>query len=254
MARSTPIFSQVEVDQQQINLTRFSLFFPEKRDFFLENSGLFLFGQIDRRAQGSRDFLAFFSRRIGLSSDRQPVPILAGARLSGRAGKFSVGMLNMQTREARSDPANNFSVVSIKRNILSQSELGALFVNRQSDQSGDFNRTFGVDANFHFWNQLRVSGFVAATRTPGLETEDMASRVWVEWRTNDWQARSGYLDIEENFNPEVGFVPRRDMRKSDSAFAWTPRPRGISWIRQFNPKRPVTILRGPGGPPGDSNC
>ena len=228
-------FSQVEVDQQQINLTRFSLFFPEKRDFFLENSGLFLFGQIDRRAQGSRDFLAFFSRRIGLSSDRQPVPILAGARLSGRAGKFSVGMLNMQTREARSDPANNFSVVSIKRNILSQSELGALFVNRQSDQSGDFNRTFGVDANFHFWNQLRVSGFLAATRTPGLETEDMASRVWVEWRTNDWQARTGYLDIEENFNPEVGFVPRRDMRKSDSALAWTPRPRSISWIRQFNP-------------------
>ncbi len=235
-------FSQVEVDEQQINLTRFSLFFPEKRDFFLENSGLFLFGQVDRRSPGARDFIAFFSRRIGLSSDRQPVPILAGARLSGRVGKTSLGLLNIQTREFGSDPANNFSVVSIKRNILSQSELGALFINRQADQSGDFNRTFGVDANFHFWNQFRLSGFVAATRTPGLETEDMASRVWVEWRTNLWQARTAYLDIEENFNPEVGFVPRRDMRKSDSSFAWTPRPESISWIREFNPNTRIQYI------------
>ncbi|MCZ6878032.1 MAG: DUF5916 domain-containing protein, partial [Acidobacteria bacterium] len=235
-------FSQVEVDEQRINLTRFSLFFPEKRDFFLENSGLFLFGQIDRRSPGSRDFIAFFSRRIGLSSDNRPVPILAGARLSGRVGKTSLGLLNMQTREFGSEPANNFSVVSIKRNILSQSELGALFINRQADQSGDFNRTFGVDANFHFWNQLRLSAFLAATSTPGLETEDMASRVWVEWRTNLWQVRTGYLDIEENFKPEVGFVPRRDMRKSDTSFAWTPRPGSISWIRQFNPNARIQYI------------
>ena len=234
-------FSQVEVDQQQINLTRFSLFFPEKRDFFLENSGIFLFGQIDRRSPGARDFIPFFSRRIGLSSG-QPVPILGGARLSGRVGKTSLGLMNMQTREFQSDPANNFSVVSIKRNILSQSELGVMFANRQSDQSGDFNRTFGVDANFHFWNQLRLSGFVAATRTPGLETEDMASRFWVEWRNDLWQARSGYLDIEENFNAEMGFVPRRDMRKSDTSFAFTPRPRSISWIRQFNPNARIQYI------------
>ncbi len=234
-------FSQVEVDQQQINLTRFSLFFPEKRDFFLENSGIFLLGQIDRRAPGSRDFIPFFSRRIGLSSG-QPVPILGGARLSGRVGKTSLGLMNMQTREFQSDPANNFSVVTIKRNILSQSELGVMFANRQSDQSRDFNRTFGVDANFHFWNQLRLSGFVAATRTPGLETEDMASRFWVEWRNDLWQARSGYLDIEENFNAEMGFVPRRDMRKSDTSFAFTPRPRSISWIRQLNPNARIQYI------------
>ncbi|MFB3068048.1 MAG: DUF5916 domain-containing protein, partial [Acidobacteriota bacterium] len=235
-------FSQVEVDQQQINLTRFSLFFPEKRDFFLENSGLFTFGQIDRHSPGARDFIAFFSRRIGLSTDGRPLPIVAGARLSGRAGKYSLGVLNMQTREFGSDPANNFTVLSVKRNILAQSLIGALFINRQSDQSGDFNRTFGVDANLHFWNKLLISTFLAATSTPGLEQEDMAGRIWVEWKTNLWQARTGYLDIEENFRPEVGFVPRRNIRKSDTSFGLTPRPRSISWVREFFPNARVQYI------------
>ncbi len=236
-------FSQVEVDQQQINLTRFSLFFPEKRDFFLENSGLFAFGQIDRRAPGARDFLAFFSRRIGLSSDSRPVPIVAGARLSGRAGEYSLGVLNMQTREFSSDPANNFTVVSVKRNILAQSQIGALFINRQADQSGDFNRTFGVDANLHFWDKLLISTFLAATRSPGLDTGEMASRIWVEWKTDLWQARTGLLDIEENFRAEVGFVPRRDMQKSDTSFGLTPRPRSISWVREFFPNARVQYIK-----------
>ncbi|MFB3068643.1 MAG: DUF5916 domain-containing protein, partial [Acidobacteriota bacterium] len=218
-------FSQVEVDEQRINLTRFSLFFPEKRDFFLENSGIFLFAQTDRSGPSTRDFIPFFSRRIGLSSGGQPVPVLAGARFTGRVGEYSLGLFNMQTRESDPEPAHNFTVLRLKRNILAQSELGTLFINRQSDQSGDYNRTFGVDASFRFWQNLRITSFLATTRTPGFETGDMAGRTWVEWKTNLWEARTDYLDIGENFNAEVGFVPRRDIRKSTSFLGLRPRPR-----------------------------
>ena len=135
-------FSQVEVDVQQINLTRFSLFFPEKRDFFLENAGIFTFGQTDSRGNRPSELIPFFSRRIGLSEDGQPIPILGGARLTGRAGPYSLGFLNMQTLEAESEPANNFTVARVKRNILNQSEIGGIFINRQSNLSGDYNRSY----------------------------------------------------------------------------------------------------------------
>ncbi len=235
-------FSQVEVDEQQINLTRFSLFFPEKRDFFLENSGIFLFAQTDRSGPSTRDFIPFFSRRIGLSSDGQPVPVLAGARFTGRVGDYSLGLFNMQTRESDPEPAHNFTVLRLKRNILAQSELGTLVINRQSDQSGDYNRTFGVDASFRFWQNLRITSFLAATRTPGFETGDMAGRTWVEWKTNLWEARTDYLDVGENFNAEVGFVPRRDIRKGTAFVGLRPRPRSISWIREFFPNAQLQYI------------
>jgi hypothetical protein len=175
-------FSQVEVDEQQINLTRFSLFFPEKRDFFLENAGIFAFGSTGQR-NAPQDVILFFSRRIGLSSEGLPLPILGGARLTGRLGNYGLGVSNMQTRDSDSEAANNYTVLRIKRNLLSNSELGTLFINRDSNQSGDYNRTFGVDANFRFWDNFRISSFLAATRTPGLEKGDMAGRIWVEWKT-----------------------------------------------------------------------
>ena len=226
-------FSQVEVDVQQINLTRFSLFFPEKRDFFLENAGIFTFGQTDSRGNRPSELIPFFSRRIGLSEDGQPIPILGGARLTGRAGPYSLGFLNMQTLEAESEPANNFTVARVKRNILNQSEIGGIFINRQSNLSGDYNRTYGVDANFRFRRNLRIISFLAGTKTPGLEMDDLAGRLWAEWRTNTWEARAGYFDIQENFNAEVGFVPRTDIRQYDSSAGWRHRPRSISWIREF---------------------
>ncbi|MEE8349188.1 MAG: DUF5916 domain-containing protein [Acidobacteriota bacterium] len=228
-------FSQVEVDVQQINLTRFGLFFPEKRDFFLENAGIFSFAETTFRGNRSNEMIPFFSRRIGLSEDGQPVPILAGARLTGRTRGYSLGFLNMQTRETDSEPANNFTVARVKRDILNQSEVGVLFINRQSDISGDHNRTYGLDASFRFWNNFRIVSFLAATQTPGLEKDNLAGRLWVEWKTNLWEARTSYFDIGENFNAEVGFVPRRDIRKSDSALGWRSRPRSITWIREFFP-------------------
>jgi len=146
-----------------------------------------------------------------------------------------MGLFNMQTRDFGSSPATNFTVLRVKRNILKNSEVGALFINKDSNRPGEFNRTFGVDANFRVWENFRISSFLAATRTSGLEDDDLAGRIWVEWKTNLWEARTGYLEIGENFNAEVGFVPRRDVRKSDSSFGWRPRPRSISWIREFFP-------------------
>ena len=141
----------------------------------------------------------------------------------------------MQTRESNSDPSNNFTVLRIKRNILNNSDLGGIFINRDSSQPDDYNRTFGIDLNFRFWEDLSVTSFLAATRTPDLKKNDMAGRVWVEWKTNLWEARTGYLSIGENFNPEVGFVPRRNIQKSDTSIGWRPRPESISWIREFFP-------------------
>ncbi|MBI4457312.1 MAG: hypothetical protein HY644_15645 [Acidobacteria bacterium] len=234
-------FSQAEVDEQQINLTRFSLFFPEKRDFFLENAGIFGFAQTREGSAPEGEILPFFSRRIGLSSDGIPLPVLGGVRLTGRAGSYSVGFLNMETQKSEPEPGNNFTVLRVKRNILAQSELGVLWINRQSDQAGDYNRTFGVESNFRMFQNLRISSFVAATRTDGLENHNRAARVWVEWKTNLLEARHSYLDIGKNFNAKVGFVPRVDIRKNDTSVGWRPRPKN-PWIREFFPNARVQYI------------
>ena len=133
-------FSQVEADEQQINLSRFSLFFPEKRDFFLENSGIFQFGGAVQgggigsnagRQNGAQDMRLFFSRRIGLSDTGSAIPILAGTRLTGRQGAYSVGVLNVQQREVETVPATNFTALRVRRDILANSDIGAMVLARQ---------------------------------------------------------------------------------------------------------------------------
>ena len=229
-------FSQAEVDEQQINLTRFSLFFPEKRDFFIENSGIFVFGQT-----GQREFLPFFSRSIGLSDAGTPLPILGGARLTGRVGPYSLGVLDMRTREAGLVPARNFAVLRLKRNIFAQSTVGGLWVDRQSDIPGDSNQTFGVDSNMRH-NNWSINSFLAGTRTGARHAA--AGRLWVEWKTNLWEARTGYLDIGRNFDAKVGFVPRTGIRKSDSSFGWRPRPKN-PWVREFFPNVRLQYITDP---------
>ena len=150
-------FSQVEADEQQVNLTRFSLFFPEKRDFFLENSGVFQFGAGDRgggganggRQNASQDMILFFSRQVGLSAAGDAIPILGGTRLTGRAGGTSVGAVNIQQRAQDASPSINFSALRLRRDILRNSDVGMMALNK--DQSGTgFNRVLGADANFRF--------------------------------------------------------------------------------------------------------
>jgi hypothetical protein len=200
-------FAQVEVDTQQINLTRFNLRFPEKRPFFLENSGLFTIGK-------GQELDLFFSRSIGLDDNGALVPIKGGGRLSGKVHGYNIGVLNMQTDDVRAQAGNNFSVVRVSRELPSRSGVGAMFVNRTAvgalARPDDFNRTYGADARLGLGNYFRTSGFIARTETPGLTGRDYAYNADSEW--DDGRHRIGfeYGETGEDFNPEVGFLENED--------------------------------------------
>ncbi len=219
-------FAQVEVDDQQINLSRFNLFFPEKRPFFLENAGNFSMGQ------GSSVDL-FFSRRIGIGPGGAPVPILGGARLSGKAGDYNLGLLNMQTQEvAGVVAANNFTVMSLSREFGERSSLGTMFVNRMGtsgiDSENDWNRTWGVDGQLGIGETLTFSGFAARTETPGYELRDGGEYAYMargEYFRRDLRLWFGMTEVAANFNPEVGFLRRRAYRSYN-----------YGWFGYYRPK------------------
>lgn len=200
-------FAQVEVDEQQINLDRFNLFFPEKRPFFLENAGVFSVG-----APGQIDL--FFSRRIGIGADGVAVPILAGARVSGSAGDYRVGALNMQTRQlgAEGIPGNNFSVARVKREFPNRTFAGVLFTNRQGvgdlAQEDDYNRVFALDGQLGIGQYGFVSGFGALSATPGMSGENYAYQATANYNSQAWMLNAGYAEVGERFNPELGFRQR----------------------------------------------
>ena len=234
-------FSQVEADTQQINLTRFSLFFPEKREFFLENADLFQFGKSGGGFRAGRDLIPFFSRRIGLSQG-QVVPILGGARLSGRVGQYRLGIISMQADEFEETPSTNFSVIRVRRDILSKSDIGGIFVNKHVND-GYNNRTYGVDANLNFFQYLDISSYLMKTDTSGISGKDKAADLNVEWNDRFMNLKAEHLSIQDNFNPEVGFVPRRGIRKSTGEVTLRPRPgEAIPWIREFRPSAAVEYL------------
>ena len=229
-------FAQVEADEEQVNLTRFSLFFPEKREFFLENAGNFQLGRARRGAaiSGQRDLIPFFSRRLGISGGRV-VPIFGGARLSGRVGSYTLGLLSMQADKFETTPSTNVSVARIRRDILQGSDLGGIFIDKQ-ESGGRFNRTYGVDADFTFFRNLDISSFLLKTDTSGIRKKNMAANFALAWKDPRSEFQVEHLTIQNNFNPEAGFVPRKGLRKTAGAFTWTPRPgKRIPWIREFRP-------------------
>ncbi|MEE2821413.1 MAG: DUF5916 domain-containing protein [Acidobacteriota bacterium] len=234
-------FAQVEADQQQINLTRFSLFLPEKREFFLENAAIFEFGKSTRDwAASGRDVIAFFTRRIGIDQG-QRVPILGGARFSGTVGKYRMGVLSMQADDFESSPSTNFSVARIRRDILGSSNFGGIFVNKQAS-GGQFNRTFGMDINLKF-DALNITSFFLKTDTAGVDGQNMAGDFSVAWKDRLWDIRTEFLSVQDNFNPEVGFVPRRGIRKSRGALTYKPRPgERIPWVREFRPSIAINYI------------
>jgi uncharacterized protein DUF5916 len=233
-------FAQVEADEEQVNLTRFDLFFPEKRPFFLENASTFQFGspqQID----------IFFSRRIGLSglgSSGVPLDIYGGTRLSGKVGAWRVGFLDIQTGEAEDAvgrllaPSNNFGVARVQREV-GRSSFGGIFVNRQATGSsaGDdnWNRSYGVDANIAVSQNARVFAFMAGTTTPGSVGTGTAGRIYYDFRNNLWQVSGGYSQVGNNFNPEVGFLPRRGYRRPEFRTFLQYQPKRWKWIRRISP-------------------
>ena len=218
-------FAQVEVDEQQVNLTRFSLFFPEKRDFFLENAGFFKMGTGGTFTSTTVETDLFFSRRIGLSDTGQPIPIVGGGRLAGKSGRHNIGVLDIQTDSAFGRPGDNFLVTRYSSDVLKRSRVGAMFINKQT-MGGDahYNRTFGADANLVLGKNLQVNSYVAKTDTPGLQGNDMAFFGRVAYRDPAWNVWLNYLDVQDNFNDEVGFVQRRGVKTTKAYFSPTPRP------------------------------
>lgn len=226
-------FAQVEVDDQQVNLDRFNLFFPEKRPFFLENAGFFSVGN-----PGEVDL--FFSRRIGLSSNGGEIPIVAGARVSGKAGRYNVGLLNMQTDDVDDvAPTNNFSVMRVSRDLPNRSSIGGLFVNRQGTgdyaPDNDHNRTYAVDGKWGMGQSTVLSSFLAKTDTPGIDSDDYAYNV--RSRTNLQRAdiEFGYQEVADNFNPEVGFLTRKGYRKPDGRLMTRFRPKDFLRLQEIRP-------------------
>ena len=230
-------FSQVEVDTEQINLTRFSLFFPEKRDFFLENANLFQFGDVpsERGPRRSEENQLFYSRRIGLSSQGTPLPLLGGARLTGRVGPVALGLMNIHQEETEADSSNNFTVMRVSYDLLENSDVGAILVSRDGGNPGDYNRTYGVDVNLEFLQKLRINSFLAGTQTPGLKGHNWETKISGQWDDGFLQIRGFFADVGENFNPEVGFVPRHGVRIYQYNLSLRPRPAGDGFIREIHP-------------------
>ena len=197
-------FAQVEVDDQQLNLTRFSLNFPEKRPFFLENAGFFSVGG------GGADL--FFSRRIGIEGG-EPVPIRGGARLSGRAAGLNVGLLHIETRgEADLREAHGFSVARLAKELPNRSRVGGLFVNKRGED-GDFNRTYAADLALGIGEQLTLASFVSQTDDSELLGDDAhAWDISANWSSRSWALTGQAREIGAGFHPEVGFLPRRGYR------------------------------------------
>ena len=221
-------FAQVEVDERQVNLTRFSLFFPEKREFFLEGRGNFDFAGTDGAPT------LFFSRRIGLQAG-EIVPITAGGRVTGKVGPFDVGVLNIQTGDEVNSGAEstNFTVLRLKRDVLRRSTVGGIFTNRSNSLVGDgSSQVYGVDGRLAFYDDFSLTGYFANTQTAAATSEDQSYRGQFDYTGDLYGLGLGQLVVEDNFIPEVGFV-RRDNFRQRSAFArFSPRP-AIDLVRRF---------------------
>jgi hypothetical protein len=224
-------FAQAEVDDEQVNLTRFPLFYPEKRDFFLENSGQFNVGSV---TSTNRMVDLFFTRRIGLFGRDQNVPIIAGARLTGKVGRNDISIMDVQTEEAFGVSGENFLVSRYSRSFLSRSRVGALFINREETSGSHYNRTYAADFSLSPLAALTATGFVAKTQTEGLSSDDLGGYMNVTWLDRNWRLFGEYADFQDNFNPEVGYLPRTGIRTYRVHVEGTPRP-GILGIRDMSP-------------------
>ena len=223
-------FAQTEVDSQVINFDRFPVFFPEKREFFLEGAGIF---EISLNAGSTPDIKLFHSRRIGLSDGGEEIPILAGARLTGRVGeKFTLGVLGVRTDESQGRPADNFTVFRLKRDILSRSAVGMFFTGRRAD-GGYFNRVVGVDQNLIFFEHLKVAGILARSFTEGVDDRQWLGSLQTIWSDDFLLAGFTYFEVGENFQTDLGFIKREAVRSYGPRFAISPRP-SSDRIRQLS--------------------
>ncbi len=245
-------FAEVESDQRRVNLTRFPLLFPERRDFFLEGSGVFTFAP----RSGPRPF---FSRRIGLEGGSQ-IPIDFGARLTGQAGLYELGFYQIRTGATRLQsldqtdpdtplPAEDFTVARVRRQILEQSSVGAIYTRRaasagRTGTASEARHTAGFDIqlstrNFLGGSNAELNAFLVVNSNPGSDMSrsfsDLSARGFRLNFPNDiWSGHVSYREFGEYYDPAVGFVQRNDFRRVEPRLNWSPRPESITWIRQLN--------------------
>jgi len=223
-------FAQAEADEQQVNLTRFALFFPEKRDFFLENSGQFNVG-----SQGLERIMdLFFSRTIGLSSSGQPIGIQGGARLTGKAnGGHNIAVMNLQTEAFGNQTGENFLVSRYSKDINRRSKFGGLFINKESMNTARYNRVMAADALWGPTRAFSIHTIAAKSVTPGMTEEQNAYHARALYLDTKWQTYAEFSQIDPNFNDEVGFIPRKGIRQTKVHLERNPRPGGL--IRVMEP-------------------
>jgi hypothetical protein len=231
-----PDFAQAEIDEQQVNLTQFSQFFPEKRDFFLENSGQFYVGDTPRNRRialmpmGDDNLLLFFSRRMGLGPDGRPIGIDGGVRLTGHAAGIQVGALALRTRDRDSIEGSDYVVARLRRNVGQSSDVGAVFMMRSTvHRRSDYNRLYGADATFRLPGRVDWTTFLVSTETDSLSGERYAFQTSFLREGNLFHAKAGLLSIGEDFNNELGFVRRTGVREWSLDTGLRPRP---AWARE----------------------
>ncbi len=248
-------FAQVEVDEQQVNLTRFNLFFPEKREFFLEGRGIFEFGRpnFTRGSVPTGGIVPelFFTRQIGLNRGRV-IPIIAGGRVTGRVGGTTIGALTMQTdaEPVSATPGTNFTVVRVRQDILRRSSIGAMVTSRSESlrAPGHANVTVGLDGAFSFVNYLNLNGFYMRSRTPGLAGRESSYQGRAEWNADRYGFELNHLFVGDAFNPEVGFVQRPNIRRTLASARFSPRVRRPgSSVRQVFVEGTIEHIRNTAG-------
>ncbi len=214
-------FAQTEVDRAVVNLSRFPVQFPEKRDFFLENAGFFDFAS-------PGETRVFFSRRIGLSSKGEPLPMDYGGRITGKIGRFDVGLLDAQSGASNQAPAMNSSVIRAKLGVLKKSYLGAIVTNAHRSGDGRDSQAYGVDASFSFSSvfhqNMSITSSLAQTSAPGLRSDRSAGYFGITWPNDNLDAFFNYSYVQKNFDPQVGFLQRSSFEHYSAKWRFQPRP------------------------------
>jgi hypothetical protein len=223
-------FAQVEVDEQRTNLTRFPLFFPEKRPFFLENAGIFSAGT-------PQAVDLFFTRRIGIDSAGQPVPIVGGGRLTGRVGDFTVGALQIFTENSGTQEAMAYSVGRVQRELGGRSRIGVLGVQRMgASQTTDWNRVIGVDGRVGIRDAWTIDWWDARSATPRSDHDAEAFSARLGYETGSWSNLARVIQVGRDFDPEVGFLNRGGgYRFFETTIMWKKRLPNSSWLKDFHP-------------------
>jgi len=228
-----PDFAQTDVDAAQINLTRFTLFYPEKRQFFLEGADIFRFGTPPTRfADIIPELLVFHSRRVGLGPDGEPIPILAGGKVTGKYRGLQFAGLNAQTMTDDPYPGANFAVVRAKQSIFSRSYVGGIITNKYVPEDGYYNRVVGLDTNFVLFDKLTISALASKSFTRGINGRDSAWMAIARWTDSNFDVDLEHASFDENYNPEMGYLSRAGVIRDRVMLGWKARP-AVSWIRQL---------------------